>query len=66
MLDPRRKLLVRSAGGSPIQRANEAMMNGQTIDDFDLPQAVKQRIRDRRYSAAEINAAYAKVRNETT
>ena len=48
---------------SIIQRANDAMMRGQTIDDYDLPQSVKQRIRERRYSAIEINAAYAKVKN---
>jgi hypothetical protein len=60
----RDKSYVKSVSGSMIQRANDAMIRGKTIDDYDLPQCIKQRIRERHYSASEINAAYAKIRSE--
>lgn len=43
-----------------IRRANANMMNGRSIKDVDLPEKIKRQIIERRYSEAEINAAYAR------
>ena len=43
-----------------IRRANENMMRGRSIDEVDLPEKVKRQIKERRYTAEEINAAYAR------
>ncbi|WP_394661748.1 hypothetical protein [uncultured Acinetobacter sp.] len=46
-----------------IRRANANMMSGRSIQDADLPESVKRQILERRYSAEEINAAYARSVN---
>lgn len=43
-----------------IRRANANMMSGRSIQDADLPERIKRQIIERRYSAEEINAAYAR------
>lgn len=46
-----------------IRRANANMMSGRSVRDADLPESVKRKIIERRYSAEEINAAYARSSN---
>ncbi|MDC5111923.1 hypothetical protein NRA17_13125 [Acinetobacter baumannii] len=46
-----------------IRRANANMINGRSVRDTDLPESVKRQILERRYSEAEINAAYARSVN---
>lgn len=48
-----------------IRRANENLMNGRSIQDADLPEKIKRQIIERRYSAEEINAAYARTFNRS-
>ena len=48
-------------GRSLAARVNDAMMSGKRLNDYDLPSALKAQILNRRYSEAEINAAYAKA-----
>lgn len=43
-----------------IHRANENLMRGRSIRDVDLPEKIKHQIIERRYTAEEINAAYAR------
>jgi len=43
-----------------IRRANDNLMRGRSVRDADLPDSVKRQILERRYSAEEINAAYAR------
>lgn len=46
-----------------IRRANANLMSGRSIQDADLPEKIKRQIIERRYSAEEINAAYARSLN---
>lgn len=46
-----------------IRKANEHMMAGKTIYDFDLPDIIKSKVSKRKYSASEINLAYSKIKN---
>lgn len=46
-----------------IRRANANMMSGRSVRDADLPESVKRQILERRYTEAEINAAYARSLN---
>lgn len=48
-------------GRSLASRVNEAMMSGKRLNDYDLPAPLKTQILNRRYSEAEINAAYARA-----
>lgn len=50
-----------SVSRSSIMRANKAMMEGKTLDDFNIPSHIKSQIQDRRYTASEINAGYARA-----
>lgn len=44
-----------------LNKALKALAAGKTIDDYDLPQSVKDSIRNRRYSDADIARAMAQV-----
>lgn len=41
-----------------IRRVNDNLLNGRSLRDADLPDNVKQRILERRYSQNELNSAY--------
>ncbi|MDV2440213.1 hypothetical protein QR665_12140 [Acinetobacter gerneri] len=46
---------------SSIRRANQNMIDGKKADSSSLPTSVQQDISKRRYSANEINSAYARA-----
>ncbi len=46
---------------SSIRKANQNMIDGKKADTSSLPVSVQQDILKRRYSANEINSAYART-----
>ncbi len=40
------------------RRANEAMMSGKKLSDYDIPDSIKKRIMARHYTQTEINERY--------
>ncbi len=48
------------------RRANEAMMSGKKLSDYDLPDSVKSKISNRHYSQDEINLKYAQYLKSKT
>lgn len=54
------KMLFRSVSLASIRKANQNMINGKKADTSSLPLGVQQDISNRRYSAQEINNAYAR------
>ncbi|ALD01656.1 hypothetical protein AMQ28_04345 [Acinetobacter sp. TTH0-4] len=46
---------------SSIRKANQNMIDGKKADTSSLPVSVQQDISKRRYSANEINCAYARA-----
>ncbi len=49
---------------SSIRKANQNMIDGKKADTSSLPASVQQDILKRRYSATEINTAYARTLNK--
>lgn len=46
----------------PIKKANDWIMSGKTLDDFNLPNSITKRIRQHRLSESDINLAYSKIK----
>lgn len=55
------KAFFRSVSLASIRKANQNMIDGKRADVLSLPTSIQQDILNRRYSADEINSAYAKA-----
>lgn len=55
------KMLFRSVSLASIRKANQNMIEGKKTDASSLPTSIQQDILNRRYSAQEINNAYARA-----
>lgn len=44
-----------------IRRANQSMIDGKRLEDYNLPESIKVQISNRHYSAEEINTSYAQT-----
>lgn len=55
------RMSMRGVSLSSIRKANQNMIEGKKTDASDLPVSIQQDILNRRYSAQEINNAYARA-----
>ncbi|MEG1313512.1 MAG: hypothetical protein RSD40_04280 [Bacilli bacterium] len=55
------KMMFRSVSLASIRKANQNMIDGKKTDASSLPTSIQQDILNRRYSAQEINSAYARA-----
>lgn len=55
------KMLFRSVSLASIRKANKDMIDGKKADASSLPASIQYDILNRRYSAQEINNAYARA-----
>ncbi|MCO8091763.1 hypothetical protein [Acinetobacter pseudolwoffii] len=55
------KMLFRNISLASIRKANQNMIEGKKADASSLPTSIQQDILNRRYSAQEINNAYARA-----
>ena len=55
------KAFFRSVSLASIRKANQNMIAGKRADVSSLPTSIQQDILNRRYSADEINSAYARA-----
>ncbi|ENU29463.1 hypothetical protein F991_02694 [Acinetobacter sp. CIP-A165] len=55
------KMMFRSVSLASIRKANQNMIDGKKSDASGLPVSIQQDILNRRYSAQEINSAYARA-----
>lgn len=55
------KMLFRNVSLESIRKANQNMIDGKKADASSLPTSIQQDILNRRYSAQEINNAYARA-----
>lgn len=53
--------MFRSVSLASIRKANQNMIEGKKADASSLPASIQQDILNRRYSAQEINSAYARA-----
>lgn len=53
--------MFRSVSLASIRKANQNMIDGKKTDASSLPASIQQDILNRRYSAQEINSAYARA-----
>ncbi|WP_336937773.1 hypothetical protein [Acinetobacter modestus] len=58
------KMYFTNVSISSIRKANQNMIDGKKADTSSLPASVQQDILKRRYSATEINTAYARTLNK--
>lgn len=54
-------MMVRSVSLASIRKVNQNIIDGKKTDASSLPTSMQQDILNRRYSADEINSAYAKT-----
>lgn len=54
-------MMVRSVSLASIRKVNQNIIDGKKTDASSLPISIQQDIVNRRYSAHEINSAYAKA-----
>lgn len=55
------KMFFKGVSLSSIRKANQNMIDGKKSDTSNLPASIQQDILNRRYSAQEINNAYARA-----
>ena len=55
------KAFFRSVSLASIRKANQNMIDGKRADVLSLPTSIQQDVLNRRYSADEINSAYARA-----
>jgi len=55
------RMMFRSVSLASIRKANQIMIEGKKADASSLPASIQQDILNRRYSAQEINSAYARA-----
>lgn len=55
------RMMFRSVSLASIRKANQTMSEGKKVDASSLPASIQQDILNRRYSAQEINNAYARA-----
>ena len=55
------KMFFKGVSLSSIRKANQNMIEGKNADVSSLPASIQHDILNRRYSAQEINSAYARA-----
>lgn len=55
------RMMFRSVSLASIRKANQSLIDGKKADASSLPASIQQDILNRRYSAQEINNAYARA-----